>query len=312
MDDQAQQAVEVEDLAAMLDGDAPETEEEEGQADAEAAEGEEEQQAEDQEEQAAEPERYRVTVKNDRGEDEEKDLSLEELAEGYMLQADYTRKRQADAEQARQLQYQAAQTVAQEQQRVAESIGQLQQLVLQKIAPELANLTPQLAQTDPGEYVRLQAMQLELNQVMQGLNAQKSAYQQQVEQVEQQQRQQMLQADAAYLKQAVPEFEKPDYSSKLLDFASNTYGVPKEEIAYLANRPIFKDGRVLDSGRVVQILHDAMQWRTLQQQKPAQMKKVAAAPKVIKPAAPQPKNRGGELTKRLQKSGRVEDLAEFL
>lgn len=311
MDDQANEAVELEDLAASLGDDAPEPEEGGGQAEQQEDQPEE-QEAEGQEEPAAEPERYRVTVKNDRGEDEERELSLSELAEGYMLNADYTRKRQADAEQARQVQYQAAQTVAAEQQRVAESIGQLQQLVVQRIAPDLAQLTPQLAQTDPAEYVRLQAMQVELSQLMQGLEAQKTAHTQQAEQVEAQQRQQMLEADKAYLSQVVPEFGKPEFASKLLDFASATYGLPKESIVYLANRPVFKDGAVLDSGRVIQILNDAMQWRTLQQQKPAQMKKVAAAPKVIKPAAPQPKNRGGELTKRLQSTGRVEDLASFL
>lgn len=311
MTDQVSETVDVMDLADSLTDDAPLTEEESGQV-AQQEEQPEEQSPEVQEEPAVEPERYRVTVKNERGEDEEKDLTLEELAQGYMLNADYTRKRQADAEQARHAQIQAAQAVAQEQQRVAESIGQLQQLVMQSIAPELANLTPQLAQTDPAEYVRLQAMQAHYSQLMQSLNAQKSAYQQQVEQVEAQQRQQMLEADKAYLSQAVPEFGKPEFASKLLEFASTTYGVPKEEIAYLANRPTFKDGRVLDSGRVIQILNDAMQWRTLQQQKPAQMQKVTAAPKAIKPAAPQPKNRGGEMTKRLKATGRVEDLAAFL
>lgn len=310
MSDQANEAVDVMDLANSLDDDAP-LPEDEGQAESQ-DEQPEEQNPEDQIQPESEPERYRVTVKNDRGEDEEKDLSLEELAEGYMLNADYTRKRQADAEQSRQLQYQVQQTIVQERQQVAESIGQLQQLVMQRIAPELAQLTPQLAQTDPAEYVRLQAMQAEYSQLMQGLNAQKGAYMQQVEQMEAQTRQQLLESDKTYLAQTVPEFGKGDFADKLLNFATNTYGVPKEEIAYLANRPIFKDGRVLDSGRVIQILNDAMQWRTLQQQKPAQMKKVAAAPKVIKPAAPQPKNRGGELTKRLKQTGRVEDLASFL
>lgn len=312
MDDQALEAVDVNDLADSLTDDAPVGEEPQGQAEQQEEQPGDEQNPDVPEEPAVEPERYRVTVKNERGEDEEKDLSLEELAQGYMLNADYTRKRQADAEQARHAQVQAAQAIAQEQHRVAESIGQLQQLVMQSIAPELAQLTPQLAQTDPAEYVRLQAMQAHYGQLMQGLNAQKSAYQQQVEQIEAQQRQQLLESDKAYLAQAVPEFSKEGFSAKLLDFATNTYGVPKEEIAYLANRPIFKDGRVLDSGRVIQILNDAMQWRTLQQQKPAQMQKVAAAPRTIKPAAPQPKNRGGELTKRLKSSGRTEDLAAFL
>lgn len=311
MSDQVPETVDVYDLADSLGDGTPD----DGQV-TDQEEQLEEQEAEDQvdpeEEQAAEPERYRVTVKNDRGEDEEKDLSLEELAEGYMLNADYTRKRQAEAEQIRQVEFQAHQAIAQERHNAAEAIGQLQQFVLQSIAPELNQLTPQLAQSDPAEYVRLQAMQQQVGQLMQNLNAQKGAYMQQAEQVEAQTRQQLLESDKTYLAQTVPEFGKGDFANKLLDFATTTYGVPKEEVAYLANRPIFKDGRVLDSGRVIQILNDAMQWRTLQKQKPAQMQKVAAAPKVIKPAAPQPKNRGGELTKRLQQSGSVRDLANLL
>lgn len=311
MSDQATEAVDVYDLADALGSDEPVTEELDGQAE-QPEEGQEEQVTEAQEEPASEPERYRVTVKNERGEDEEKDLSLEELAQGYMLQADYTRKRQADAAQAQQIQHQATQTVVQYQRHAAESIGQLQAMVLQSVAPELANLTPQLAQTDPAEYVRLQALQVQHHGLMQRLEQQKGAYLQQVEQIEAQARAQFLESDKSYLSQTVPEFGRGDFNTKLVNFASETYGVPAEVVGYLANRPIFKDGQVFDSGRFVQVLNDAMQWRTLQQQKPAQMKKVAAAPKVIKPAAPQPKNRGGELTKRLQSSGRAEDLAAFL
>jgi hypothetical protein len=310
MSDQVSETVDINDLAASLDDETPE-EVIEGQVE-DQEEQPEEAVDESQEEQASEPERYRVTVKNENGEDVEQDLSLEELASGYMLQADYTRKRQAEADQIRHVEYQAAQAIAQEQSRAAESIGQLQQFVLQSIMPELNQLTPQLAQTDPAEYVRLQAMQQQVSQLMHGLNQQKGAYLQQAEQVEAQTRQKLLESDKTYLSQTVPEFGKGDFANKLLDFATTTYGVPKEEIAYLANRPTFKDGRVLDSGRVIQILNDAMQWRTLQKQKPAQMQKVAKAPQVIKPSAPQPKNRGGELTKRLQQTGSVRALADLL
>lgn len=309
MSDQVQETVDLNDLADALTEDAPL--EDEGQAEPEDAEAEE-QQPEAQEEPAAEPERYRVTVKNERGEDEEKDLSLEELAEGYMLSADYTRKRQAEAEQTRQIQYQAHQAIATERANAAESIGQLQQLVLQRIAPELNQLTPQLAQTDPAEYVRLQALQAEVSQLMHGLDRQRGAYLQQAEQIEAQTRQQFLESQRSYVQSNVPDYGKTEFNGKLVEFAASAYGVPKDVIGYLANAPVFKDGQVFDSGRFIHVLNDAMQWRNLQQQKPTQMKKVAAAPKVIKPAAPQPKQRNAEAAKRLKQSGRVEDLASFL
>jgi hypothetical protein len=312
MSDQANEtAVDINDLADALDDGAPEEEVIEGQADEQEPQGEE-QETEDQEEPASEPERYRVTVKNDRGEDEEKELSLEELAEGYMLQADYTRKRQAEAEQIRQVEHQYHQSLTQQSQHVAESIGQLQRLVMDSVAADLANFTPQLAATDPAEFVRLHALQMDVNNRLQYMEQQKQAHKQHAEQIEAQQRAQMLEQDKAYLAKVVPQYGSEGFSASLLDAGSKVFGLPKEDIAYLANRPIFKDGRVFDSGRFIQALHMIAQWENLQAQKPQQMKKVAAAPKVIKPAAPQPKPRNAEATKRLKSSGRVSDLAAFL
>ena len=43
--------------------------------------------------------KYLVKIKNDKGVDEEKEISVDELAKGYMLQADYTRKTQEVATQ---------------------------------------------------------------------------------------------------------------------------------------------------------------------------------------------------------------------
>ena len=74
----------------------PEEEDEDEESEAD------EEETEPEEEATSDGEKFKLTVKNERGEDEEKELTLEELAEGYMLSSDYTRKRQAEAETVRQ------------------------------------------------------------------------------------------------------------------------------------------------------------------------------------------------------------------
>jgi hypothetical protein len=248
----------------------------------------------------SEPEKYRVTVKNDAGEDEEQDLSLEELAAGFMLQRDYTRKTQEIAQIRQQTQQQYQQAVSQAQQAAFERIEQLQALVMQTAAPELDGVNwAQLAAQDPAEYVRLQARQQQLAQVFNHLEAQKAQHHNQLTQHQQQQRDQAIAQSADYLKREIPGFNAQKYQETLK--AGADYGFAPDEL-----------NNVVD-GRMVRVLHDAAQWRALQKAKPAAVKKVQAAPKVIKPSAPQPKPpRLKAAAERLKQNGRVEDLMAFL
>lgn len=296
MSDQAEAVTDpLDDLANALGE--PEEAVEEEQVEAEAQQAEQPEEVAEEEATPSEPQKYRVVVKNPEGVDEERELSLEELAQGYMLQSDYTRKTQKIAEQ---VQTQVAQEVAKTHQAAVDSINQLQALVLQSAAPELQNVDwAGLARSDPAEYVRLQARYMEVQNVLQTLEGQRQQALQQAQLAEQQQREQAIAHSAEYLKTAIKGFDGKVYQ-ETLSGGQKHYGFTPQELS-----------QVID-GRMVHVLHDALQWRALQAQKPQAMKKVAEAPKVIKPAAPQPKNRGGELTKRLQASGRLEDLAAFL
>lgn len=296
MSDQAEAVTDpLDDLANALGE--PEEAVEEEQVEGEAQQTEEPEEVAEEEANPTEPQKFRVVVKNPDGADEERELSLEELAQGYMLQSDYTRKTQKIAEQ---VQTQVAQEVAKTHQAAVDSINQLQALVLQSAAPELQNVDwAGLARTDPAEYVRLQARYMEVQNTLQTLESQKQQSMQQAQLADQQQREQAIAHSAEYLKTAIKGFDGKVYQ-ETLSGGQKHYGFTPQELS-----------QVID-GRMVHVLHDALQWRALQAQKPQAMKKVAEAPKVIKPAAPQPKNRGGELTKRLQSSGRVEDLAAFL
>jgi hypothetical protein len=55
-----------------------------------------------------------------------------------------------------------------------------------------------------------------------------------------------------------------------------------------------------------------MSWRQLQAQKPQAMKKVAEAPRSIKPQAPAPKRENQSAAERLKKTGRASELINFL
>ena len=65
-------------------------------------------------------------------------------------------------------------------------------------------------------------------------------------------------------------------------------------------------------GKVLVLAHKAFQYDALQKAKPAALQKVVQAPKLVKPAAAQPKQTNQEAVKRLQRSGRIEDLAALI
>jgi len=323
MSDQPNQGVE--DLAELLSDDPiKETEEleedehtsdDDGQLeDDEDADDEDEADEPDDEEEQAKGEKFKLTVKNEQGEDEEKELTLEELAEGYMLSSDYTRKRQSDAATEQQRQTEYLSNTQRVHQQSAEQIEQLKAFVVNQVSPQLQQLTPQLAQTDPALYIQLQAEQQQAQQTLQQLDQVKRQSLEQASQAENAARTQRLDSNREYLQSHVPEYGKPEYQDKIMNFAEKTYGISKSDLMFLTNAPAFKEGGILDSGVVVHLLNDAMKYRNLETQKPIQMKKVKSAPKVIRPNAPQPKNRtrNKEASNRLAKFGRVEDLAEFL
>jgi hypothetical protein len=303
MTDQANQAVEAadpeQDLLNALGG-APEPEE----PTEEAVEGDEpndeEAEPEQDEEKPAVSQKFRVKVKSDAGEDEERDLSLEELAAGYMQSADYTRKTQALAAEAKARQEEAAKVVQQTTQQAVQQVQALQHLVLTTAAPDLQNVNwQQLAMEDPARYVQLQAKQQQLSQVLGHLQAQQAQLQQQQEAEAQRQREQALKHSLEYLSREIPGFNLEKDAKTLRDVAKR-YSFSDEEISAVSD------------GRFIHLLHDAMKWRELQTAKPKALQKVAEAPKVIKPAAPQPRKQNQSALDRLQKTGRPSELVNFL
>lgn len=301
MSDQAENAVEnpQDALLSALDDSPPVEDEVEQEQDEEQTE----EVAEEAPEEADKPpveQKFRVKVKNDSGEDEERDLSLEELAAGYMQSADYTRKTQALAEQAKQREQEVIKAVQQTTQQAQEQLRALQGLVMQAAAPELQNVNwQQLAVEDPARYVQLQAKQQQLAQVLGVIQQENQRLQQEQQAAIQQQREQAMRHSLDYLSKELPGVNLKDVAPKLKE-TGKRYGFSEQELDSITD------------GRAIHLLHDAMKWRELQASKPKAMQKVAEAPKVIKPAAPQPKKPNQSAAERLRKTGRASELVNFL
>lgn len=297
MSDQANPAVE--DPSAALLGaldDSPEDELEEG-AEPETPEEEPE---EEEEKPSPVEQKFRVKVKNDKDEDEERDLSLEELAAGYMQQADFTRKTQAAAAAEKQRQEHFHQAVSHTAEQASQQMHALRQMVLAVAAPELQGINwQQLARDEPGRYVELKERQSQLQQTLANLDQEDGRIRQQREYALQQQRDQAARQSLDYLSREIKGFNLEKEAPKLRETGAK-YGYTEQEI-----------GSVVD-GRFIHLLNDARQWRELQAGKPKAMAKVAEAPRVIKPAAPQPKKTNQAALERLRNTGRASELVNFL
>lgn len=307
------------DQASAVDGEAdflnalgPEPEEKEETEEPEGTEDEPEGEPEIPEAEEAAPELFKITIKNSDGEDEEKEVSLDDLAKGYMLEADYTRKTQAVAEEKRAVETKFAKDLATVQQSAVDRINQLQELVIKQAAPELGSVDwVTLAASDPAEFVRLKAKEDQLQRTLNGLDAERKQAQQAHEQTLNQQTEQALKHSDELLTKAIPDFNA-DKATKLFKDVEKSLGLKPQDITYAA-RVIAQAGMPSDFlGKVLLAAHKAAQLDELSAKKPAALKKVAAAPKVIRPSAPQPKKHNQAALDRLKKNGRGEDFMSFL
>lgn len=315
MSDRPDEGVSIDDLADTLQdilADDLEINEDES----ERLEGEEEAPEADEGQESDADVKIRLKIKSEGGTESEEELTPKEIAEAVEISRDYHKKRQVEANEVRKAQQQYYGAVEQNTKQTVEVIDQLKAFVLQSVAPDLQNLTPQLAMSDPAEYVRLDAAYKQTQQTLAQLDAHRNEVEAQQKQAEteayQYARAGILTAANEYLGKVAPETLKSDYRDKALAFVYKTYGISQNDAAFLADAPEFKQGGVFDSGKFVHILNDAMKYHALQANKPIQMNKVAQAPKTMKPQSRPAIAKNEKLASRLQKYGRAEDLAAFL
>ena len=260
-------------------------------------EGDEE--TEDNEEELEE-ETQRFTVK---AAGEEKEVTLEELMQGYQLGADYTKKTQEVAEQRKAVEAERNAILEAKQVRdaYAQRLNAMEQfLISTQDRPE--NLAV-MKENDPIGYAVKVAELTEKKEQLQKVRVEQQRIAQQQQAEYQHQLQQHTQEEAQKLSQVLPEFSDPTKGEQL-----------KSEIRNYGKSVGFSDAElsnVYDSRHVL-MLHKAMQYDKLQKSKPAINKKVAQAPKMVKSGTKVTEgnrdNRKKQMNK-LKQTGKVRDAA---
>ena len=241
-----------------------------------------------------EPQPQLITVKSD---GKEKQVTLDELKQGYAGQ-DYIQRRMQEVAQLEKQYKTQTQQLAQQQQQFLQLRQQAQQIGMQP--PEAPS--KELFDRDPIGYmeakIQYDEAAAQYNQHVQQLQ---QLQQQQSMQAEQQ-RQSFLQEQAQILQQHIPEIADPEKGDKIKADLVQTgvhYGFTEQEIQNVAD------------ARYVRALNDAMKWRRLQNKKLAAAK--GEPQKTVVKAGAKRRAGDGEAAARkkqqqkLRKSGRIED-----
>lgn len=290
MDTNQENGVSLADIAESFDDNEPIEKREDEEVEAEAEQAEEDDQSE--------------ATQDDEGEEVEFEGKIyklpRELKDALLRQSDYTQKTQTVAEQRREIEQKAKLL----EQREAAMSAQFEKAVeMRTIQDKLAQFKAidwqSLADTDPVQATKLNLAYQQLQQQANEKYAELQQARMQAEQLTQTQRQQMLAEAQKDLMQRLPNFGAE--TAEKIKTAARQYGISDAEL-----------NSVIDP-RYVHILHDAMQWRALQAQKPKAMQKVADAQRVVKPAAQTPKPRVNQnAVERLKKTGSIDAFAQLL
>jgi hypothetical protein len=254
-----------------------------------------------QEEETQEPQRFKVKVDN-----EEIEVTLEELQQGYSRTKDYTKKTQALAETRKTVEAERARIEEAKQLRdtYAQRLEVIEQMLNQPADNE--NLA-ELKESDPIGYAIKVAERSEREKQLQAVQAEKQRIAQQQSQEQQEQLKAYLAQEAQKLKEWIPEFKdevKADMARKEIRSYAKSIGFSDQELA-----------NVYDA-RAVQTLYKAMQYEKLMKGKSVATKKVSEAPKTLRSGAAQPQGTSEqEATKKqfqkLKQSGNKRDAAKL-
>jgi len=236
---------------------------------------------------------------------EEMEVPLDELLKGYSRTSDYTRKTQevAEARKAVEAERQKIEEAAKLRDTYAQRLQVIEQMLSQG---EKGEDLAALKESDPIGYAVKIAEQTEREKQLAAVRAEQQRIAQQ-QQAEQSQRLQAhLQAEALKLQEAIPEMADPAKGQAI-----------KTDIRNYAKKIGFSDeelAQVYDS-RAVTALYKAMQFDKLTQGKADAVKKVAQAPRMMRPGTFTPEARESseakKLRERLRQSGKKGDAARI-
>ena len=242
-----------------------------------------------------------VTIKGDDGRDTVEKPTIKELREGFMRQKDYQRKTAEVARQREEVGEKVRQGIESERTQYLQNLQLLQATLIETTAPELKNVDwNALAQSDAFEYVRLQNRAQQIQQAIGSVQAKIKEVTDKHSTEQATLTKQRAAKARETLQERIPNWNDQLYQNIMK--SGEAYGFKSEEV-----------GAWLDP-RSIEVLHDAMQYRQMKQ--PAATKKVAVAPKVLKPgstnAQGQNQQRNAEAFTRLQKSGSIRDAASII
>jgi len=266
--------------------------------DADDVEVEDDDESEVEEEELEEETRYTVKAAG-----EEKEVTLEELMQGYQLGADYTKKTQELAENRKAVEAEAKAIIEAKQVRdtYAQRLQAIEQFLTQgQDSPEDLAV---MKENDPIGYAVKVAELTEKKEQLAQVRAEQERIAQQQQADRQQEMAKHVQQEAQKLSQVLPEFSDPTKGEQIRNEIRNygkSVGFTEQELS-----------QVYDSRHVL-MLHKAMMYDKLQKSKPQVTKKVAQAPKMVK-SGTKVKEGNRDIRKqqlnKLKQTGKVRDAA---
>jgi hypothetical protein len=252
----------------------------------------------EEEELEEEPQRFTVKAAG-----EEKEVTLDELMQGYQLGADYTKKTQEVAEQRKAVEAEAR--AVQEAKQVRDTYAQRLQAIEQFLTgnQDSPEDLAAMKENDPIGYAVKVAELTEKKEQLAQVRAEQERLAQQQQAEQQQEMAKFVQQEATKLSQVLPEFSDPTKGEQIRNEIRNygkSVGFSDQELA-----------NVYDSRHVL-MLHKAMMYDKLQKSKPTVTKKVAKAPKMVKPGT-KVKEGNADIRKKqmnkLKQTGKARDAA---
>jgi Tfp pilus assembly protein PilN len=256
--------------------------------------------AEYQDEVVEEAPKYRVKANG-----EELEVSLDELLNGYSRTADYQKKTQSLAEQRKSVEAERVKIdeAAKTRDTYAQRLQVIEQLLSQQDSTE--NLQ-ELKESDPIGYAIKVAERSEREKQLQAVQAERQRVQQEQQALHGQRMNQHIQSEQEKLKTIIPEFKdeaKAEVIRRDIRSYAKSIGFSDQELS-----------QVYDS-RAVQTLYKSMQYDKLVAGKSGATKKVASAPKTLKPGTSNPQSSEQEAQKKdfaqLRKTGNKRDAAKL-
>lgn len=252
-----------------------------------------------QEEAVEESPKYRVKANG-----EELEVSLDELLNGYSRTADYQKKTQSLAEQRKSVE--ADRVKIDEAAKTRDTYAQRLQVIEQLLSTQDTENLQELKESDPIAYAIKVAERSERDKQLQAVQAERQRVSQEQQALQGQRLHQHIQSEQEKLKSVIPDFKdeaKADVIRRDIRSYAKSIGFSDQELS-----------QVYDS-RAVQTLYKAMQYEKLVAGKAGATKKVASAPKTLKPGTSNPQSSELEAQKKdfaqLRKTGNKRDAAKL-